>query len=244
MIRRWLLPFCMMLAPTHAGAGVRAAYSNGWGSPLEVAIDDRGNASIRYDEARRIIVANGETHIVEERLTGPVVIRAEDLDALLPPPRNDPGETLRQLGTREVDGRSGTAFGRPKGGGAKEDILLFVISPDPAFRPLGAAMARLLDAELLIGRWAKRPYQRDPSTLRPAIAAGAPLIFDGRRLRRLVHDDVAAAEVALPAPAMSREALAAWLKAEARARKAPAAGDTMILRAAYAGGRLWLLSQD
>lgn len=248
MFRRLVLILLFACSPRGpAEAGTRAAYSDGWASPMEVAVDDRGDAVARYGQSRRIIVSGGETFIVEERLTGPVVIRAGDLDALLPQPRYDPSNALQRLGTHETDGRTGIGYGYPKTATRDREIILFLVVPDPAFRPLGAAMSRLLDAEALIVRWqqeVKPKFQLDPAPVRSALAKGRPLIFHGRRLQSLVEAPVAASELALPAPALSRDALAHWLGDEAEAATRPPVGDTMILRAAYAGGRLWLLSDD
>ena len=75
----------LALIPASALAGTRATYAGGESGPMVIEIADNGDISANITESSRLLVLANHAFIVEERLTGPLVTRLEDLAALMPP---------------------------------------------------------------------------------------------------------------------------------------------------------------
>ncbi len=248
-----LLILLLALVALPAAAGIRATYAVEEDEPALVEIGDNGDVSADMGWGDRLIVRAGQAFIVDQRLTGPLVMRVEDVAAIVaereaahaddrrPPPIAGLGP-VRQ-GQEEVNGRSGQAWYSRNAEGAASDHLVAVISDDPALAGLAPAMRHLFDAQdLLIQLTSNWPPEMAAGeiALRRVLEDGAPLIFGRWSLRAVEQAAIDPSRFALPGEPETREAMRARLAAEeARPRRSD---HRMISRAVFAGGRLWLLT--
>jgi hypothetical protein len=249
-----LAALLLALAPVPAAAGLRAVYVPKMGDSAEVKVADNGDidADLRVGE-RRLVVRGGRAYVVEERLTGPIVHRLEDLEALdgegsTAIPRKPAAPPPVALGAVVVQGRSGTAYGWPDPGppvrNPPEPPL--VLSDDPGLKLLAAAMRRVWQAQALLAivehpEWPKvDPYVLE---LRRMLERGAPLKFGDTELVTLERGEITLAPFDPADGVESLGAFRARLEREHRPDEAPSIG-TDIIRAAFAEGRLWLVARD
>ncbi|HEX8238704.1 MAG TPA: hypothetical protein VF574_03085 [Allosphingosinicella sp.] len=251
MITRLLL-LLLLLSPGPAEAGIRAVYSGSMRPAIEVAVADNGDFDI-VEGRRRLVQRNGALYLIEERLTGPLVDRYEDLAALgaanfhharavadLP--------ALVSRGTATIAALVGEAFdySRPKERGGADDRPLLVLSTDPELRPLAAALRRLWQVEhlqfTLANPGADHELWSDQPGVLQLIEGRAPLRFGDMELAELHRGEVRLAPFGLAAQAETREALRLRLEKEARGDEP--SENSNVLRALFADERLWLLTDD
>lgn len=240
----------LLLMPLRAEAGIRAVYSARLSPAIEIAIADNGDFDASVGHHRRVVKRGGEVYLVEERLTGPIVDRLEDLSALAAEAGHavragDP--PLESLGSTTVAGLKGEAYAYPRGPGETgERRPLLVLSADPELRPLSAALRRLWEVEHLLFNLAHPGSSHDlwadrPEALR-LMEGRAPLKFGGMTLAKLEMGEVRLAPFDLAAGVESREALRLRLEEDARDDEPPE--NSNVSRALFADGRLWLLTDD
>lgn len=249
-----MLRFCLIvllaLVPAPAMAGMRATYTAPHSAPWVIEIADNGDIDANLGDWRLVVLAN-HAFIVEDRLTGPLVSRIEDLAALLPPaahPRaaaQAVGPRIVQRGTAEVNGRSGQAYFFVHWAVSEEQPPLAVISGDPALRILGGTMRRIFAARTLFGSlnwgWPAEIAADEEESL-ALLERGAPLRYGDRFLQTVEQVPIDPARFALPAEPETAEALRLRHAAETQEDDDPHAANRAISRAVFAGGRLWLLT--
>ncbi|MBV9884898.1 MAG: hypothetical protein JO276_17955 [Sphingomonadaceae bacterium] len=238
----------LLLVPAAAPAGIRATYAGGEQPAMTIEIADNGDVRADVAEGWQLIVLGGRAYLVQDRLTGPLVMRVEDLAALLPASRasaaaaSGGSATIAERGSAVVNGRIGRAFFFPHATGLDAGTPAAVISSDPALAPLGAAMHRAFAAEALIGAldWGW-PADNSQDALLALFEQGAPLKYYDIELSSLERVPIDGSRFALPAEPETAEAVRARRAAEAREEARPHP-DNMISRAVFADGRLWLLT--
>jgi hypothetical protein len=250
MARIWILVL-LTLIPAPAVAGIRAIYGAPLEAPTVIEIADNGDINAGFADNWRLIVRGNRAFIVEDRLTGPLVMRAEDLAALLPaasrPQAATPasGSGIVERGTAEVNGRQGRAYFSTLVTGPEAQTPAAVISSDPALSDLGVAMRRVFAAESLVGElyWGWSPdLARTDDALDALLEHGAPLRSGDLTLRSFQQVPIDSARFALPAEPESAEAIRRRHAAEARDDHGSQARNRRISRAIFANGRLWLLT--
>ena len=249
-----MLRFCLIvllaLIPASATAGMRATYTAPHSAPWVIEIADNGDIDANLGDWRLVVLAN-RAFIVEDRLTGPLVSRIEDLAALLPPAAHTQaaaqagGPRIVQRGTAEVNGRSGQAYFFVHWAVSEEQPPLAVISSDPALSILGGTMRRIFAAQTLFGSlnwgWPAETAADEEESL-ALLERGAPLRYGDRFLQTVEQVPIDPAHFALPAEPETAEALRLRHAAEIREDEDPHAANRAISRAVFAGGRLWLLT--
>lgn len=249
-----VLILLFLLIPSAAAGGTRATYAIERSAPVVIEIADNGDFAAQLQRSRRLVVRSGEAFLVEERLTGPVVMRVADLAAVLAArarrsrQRGPRFEARRPVprGLTQVNGRTGRLFEvdgvEERPGDRRADA---VISDDPALAPLGRAMRTILAAEAVAAQldWQlPSGLAEEHRNWMALLDRGAPLRFLGWTLRSVELAPISADGMALPAEPETADALRARLAAEGREENDAEAADRMILRAAFAAGRLWLLA--
>jgi hypothetical protein len=249
---RLVLILTLTLISAPAAAGIRATYGAPRSAPKVIEIADNGDINADIAEGWHLIVLAGRAYIIQDRLTGPLVMRADDLAALLPsanPQGGSPasGSGLVQRGTAEVNGWTGQAYFFTHASGTDAETPAAVISSDPALNALGSAMRRVFAAQDLVGEieWGWPPaLARGDDALYALLDHGAPLRFGNDTLRTFEQVPIDAARFALPAEPESAEALRRRHAAEAQEDRDPNSRNRMISRAVFADERLWLLTDQ
>jgi hypothetical protein len=255
---RWpFLALLLLVAPAPAPGGIRAIYDGQLSEAEEVRIADNGDMAIDLGWGRRLVVLRGEAYVIDEgRLTGPVVMRSDDLRAVIAQAVKEEGEagkaeeidnSLVGRGRMEVGRWDGEAFA-PSGSAKDKPVL--VVTDDPALAPLGPAMRQALEAKALLETF--EHYAR-PKAMRGTYAATTPLfaqvgpraplrLWDAELvLFETMADDPA--EFALPAEPLTRSALAARRARLLREEESDVRRPD-ITRAVFSAGRLWLVSEE
>jgi len=254
---RLLIALLLLMTPTAATAGLRATYAVRHGPPVTVEIADNGDISAGLGSGRRLIVQGGEEYLVVDRLTGPLVMRLADLRVVTSEmPRENaavsfssspgPLPAFVERGTVEVDGRTGRAFYIDVPGERPENLLIAVLSSDPTLAPLSRAMSRMMAAELASSsRGEPNPGEdRGFSMIERLLEQGAPLRLDPWSLRTVQHLPIPPERIVLPAPPETREQMRIRMTAERAEQEGGGSRDTMIAHAAFAHGRLWMITDD
>ncbi len=247
---RLLLLLLLWLAPTVANAGTRATFTQQEGPPLHILIADNGDFDAELWTGHHLIVTGGRAFIVEQRLTGPIVMPLGTLTAIAAErraaARRSPAGPFPQLIERdgvEVNGRTGHGYFIPARSDWPEQVFA-VISNDPALAPIGAAMRRALEVDDIVD-WAlhETPFPDSGDTERSGILGQGTLIqYYQTRLRDVAQISLPA--IPLPAEPETAAQLRTRLAAETAERALPLAHDWMISRAVFAGGRLYVLADD
>ena len=241
-----LFALVLALSSAPATAGLRATYAVERAAPRIVQISDTGDINAELSSYRRLIVRGGEAFVVEDRWTGPLVMRVADLQSLLPPAAaaaSSPSGLLEQ-GDAAVSGRSGRAYYIRYGGPGSAPSLFAVISPDPALSALAAAMRRVFAVEDLltnIDGLFPQEVVAESRSLSQILDQGAPLKYGEWSLRTLEEVPLDAQAFALPGEPESQEAMRAR-RAEETAENQHPTDEQMISRAVFAADRLWLLT--
>lgn len=248
---RHLAALLLLALPETAPAGLRAVYERRMGQSPEIRIADSGDVAATLSGGRRLIVRRGEAYVIEERLTGPIVMRVADLEALAAERRKkraaaggrtvDLALAFPPMGRVTVVGREGMGFGKPY----QNEGPPFVFSKDAALAPLGPTMHRVIALEILLtgleqDEWPEMSVE-DEQAFDVLFKHGAPLKLDDMELRRVerIEDDPSA--FALPAKPETAAALRARLAAEKGEDKPPPPAGAFIARAVYSAGRIWLV---
>lgn len=255
MLRNCLI-LLLALIPVPAAAGTRATYGTTLSRPIVVEVADNGDISATLPGSRRLAVIGGRAFIVEERLTGPLVTRLDDLADLAAhrqEPAAEPGAPagsappIVQRGTAEVGGRSGRAWFIAGATGRQAERPLAVIGDDRALTMLGPAMRRVFEAQLVLSR-SEGGVPPSLGSLEEALLRlldqGVPLSFFDWNLRTVEQVPIDAASIALPAEPESAEGLRRRRAAEAQENESPPNPGRAISRAIFAEGRLWLLAEQ
>lgn len=243
MIAR-IVAILLFVAPGCALAGIEAVYVRGMGPSIELAIADNGD--LDADIGRGKLVRRGDqVWLIQERLTGPVVARLDELEAAAGNKRREPANgPLASLGPTDVRGRSGEGFLYTNWGVEQKKAFL-VLSPDPGLRPLSAALKLIWRVESLLFTLANPAADHDPlwegATMARLLEGRAPLRFGDLELKDLRRGEVRLAPFALAGAAESREALRRRLERE-HGDEADESSD--VSRAVFAEGRLWLVTDD
>jgi hypothetical protein len=242
-------------ATTPAQGAIHAVYGGPLGA-VEIWLSDNGDFVGWNSEHQRVIGRGGEAFLVEDRLTGPIVLRVADLAAIVRARRTakpaataaGSGPQLERRGTRTVSGREGDAYfypGQTREGDPKPAV---VISRDPALAPLGRALTQLFEAENLqmeVDNPFPSGFLDGEDPVKRLLATAAPLQYGNLSLETVDAAAPPADFVAFPATPESAAELSARLDREAREAKEEdehPSDRTMIKRAVFAEGRLWLLT--
>lgn len=152
--------------------------------------------------------------------------------------------TLIQREGVVVNGRSGRGYSYRHADTNREEVFA-VISNDPALAPIGTAMVRALEAELVLerasGTFIPPRGPMDPNEAR-ILTSGTPIQYYTTRLREV--EPVALPAIALPAEPETGAAVRARLAAERATERAPPSPERNASRALFTGGRLYLVTGD
>jgi hypothetical protein len=254
-----LLLLLLLLAGPEAEAGIRAVYVQPLAGATEVRIADNGDLDADLGDGSRLVVRSGRAYVIEDRLTGPLVQRVEDLEALAgeawkrasertgPIPGERP---LVPLGTAVVAGQSGKAYawtesGEPAAANPPKPDL--VLSDDATLAPLARAMRRVWDVEALLygldhPGTAGSDFASHAGTMR-LLERGAPLKYGDTELETLERVEIRLAPFDPGTGLEPVEAIRSRRERERRENESPRK-DSNVSRAAFAEGRLWLVTDD
>jgi hypothetical protein len=199
---------------TPAFADITANYV-GATSADTMKIEIASNGDVRGDISNQnsyFITRDGHGYVVEASANGPVVMRVEDIVAVmaeqtkkLPEMPADvdkimPAFALVKGEQVTIRGRQGIAY--YMGSRSSTDRPTLVISGDPALAPLQIALDRQYDMSIemmghLLGT--ANPF----SSMEDVLKTGAPLVFIGMELDTINDDPIPAARFALPAAPVS-----------------------------------------
>lgn len=240
---RLLIAIALLLIPGAAAAGIRAVYVAKLRPSMEIKRADNGDMDADLGYGRRLLVRGGEAFIVQERLTGRIVTRLEDLDAAAPAaePTGYAEPALVPKGAATVRGRAGEGFDWPEPS-QRLPSPVFVISRDPALAGLADALSAVFRAQNILFKldnpesagFGRHQY-------RTLLTLGAPL--------RLHDLELAVAEplnepldpTGLAAEAESRSALVRRLEMD-RGEQKRRTRQASISRAFYGEGKLWAIT--
>ncbi len=255
---RSLIMLILVAMPVIASAGVRATFAVRMSPPITMTTADNGDMSIELMPGRRLLVKGNEAFIVEERLTGPIVTRLDDLEALVrerateATPAAPGGFILEQRGVMEIAGRAGRAYFLPapqdnfRDEEPVEEKPVLVISDDPLLAGL-SPMVRAAYRAQRVGAILESGFpvfaEIERAMLRP-LEDGAPLQFGEWSLRRFERAAIDPESITLPAEPETAAALRARLVAEASENGRGPNPDHMIQRAIFSMGRLFLLADN
>jgi hypothetical protein len=255
MLRRSVLLLLALVAShaTPAEAGLHAVYADRFEAE-DIWVADNGDTVESLGPRKRLVIRGGEAFVVEERLTGPVVFRLADLEAIVrtrraasPAPRTAMPDFV-SLGRRTFNGREAEAFGFPTQPATSAEGDSILISHDPGLEPLRPAVAAYVRAEEILLEL-ENPIPADLAAMAEPTAKvlekGTLLRLGDMALQSVERRDPPAERFLLPTQPETAEALRARLDREALEAKAEQEGRgdlTMISRAVFAEGRLWLLT--
>jgi hypothetical protein len=228
MVRQFLRSVVLILAawPVAVHADVRALYTGVGGDAL-VEVDDNGDSRLGGVDGESYSLFTAAGDFVVFRQDGALVAaRYEDFQAVLaamaaplrgaaadatrPPPKRPAASPLTETGTEKVAGYEGRRFEWVEHPGGARSFA--IVSNAPELKPLGRAMAKLLEqmpsfAETMTG---ERP---------PALVALAEMVGSAALLR--LDEQATLAEVSfepvpedrfrIPATVLSRDEVAAML---------------------------------
>jgi hypothetical protein len=231
MLRPFLFAAALGLCPP-AIAGTHVTYAGETPDrAMTIEVADNGDARISDGQSDDYgLMLGGHFYIVGHQDGAVRVVRIEDvaaaIDQVLPPvfkgvlsgARPAPPKAFRavQKGTRTVAGQAGTVYAiyglddtKPE---AAQD---FVVSDDPALKPVGAVLEQFMNAAIvpaapLLGSATAAII----ASTRAVFALGTPLDAGGRfRLTSLVTADVPPDRLALPAQPETVETLVSEMRA-------------------------------
>jgi hypothetical protein len=260
-VRFFLFLLLSALLPSAAFTDIRAVYSAGLGRGYAIEIADNGNLRADVDSGLVLLVRDGQAYLIHERLTGPVVTRAEDLTGLweeraaaLAAKKTAAPDTwpFVEQGRKVVNGRSGSAFFVRQHDGNLSSEPVLVMGDDPALMLLGPIMARIHRIEM------QRYAASEQGTfgggaallaaLLPRIEKGVPLQVFRKKLVSVETLPIEPGRFALPAEPEARATMRARIaleeREEAEERDNPRPATDNIAEAIFALGRLWLLDDS
>lgn len=244
MIAR-IVAILLFVAPGSALAGIEAVYVRGLGPSIELTIADNGDLNADLGARRKLVRRGGQVWLVQDRLTGPIVNRIEDLEAAAGNQTREAADgPLASIGPAEVRGRSGEGFVFTNWGVEQKKAFL-VLSPDPGLRPLSAALKLIWRTEALLFVLANPTADHAPlsegRTMARLLEGRAPLRFGDLELKDLRRGEVRLTPFALAGAAETREELRRRLERE---RLEEPMRNSHVSRALFAEGRLWLVTDD
>ena len=254
-----LFALLLLATPEAAAAGLRAVYVQPLGGSTEVEVADNGDLDVDFGDGRRLVVRAGRAWVIEDRLTGPLVQRVEDLEALAGDAWKRiagesapvPGERqLDPMGTAVVGGQPGKAYGliNPKTPPLVKQVEPdLVLSDDPGLAPLAGAMLRVWDVDALL-YLLDHPEPSDGlftghAGTKRLVGQRAPLKYGGTQLETLERAEIRLAPFDPGDSVETVEAIRARREREGREDESPR-GDSRVSRAVFAEGRLWLVTDD
>lgn len=232
-MRLLLLPTLLIALASPAHAGLRATYIDPEAKELTILVADNGDA--RISESARPdqygLLLDGHFHIVGVEDGKLTVARIEDvaaaIDQVMPPIFRDiftatsskitsSNFRAEKTGKRTIEGREGAVwavYGLSEG--KPDEATEFVMSDDPALKPVGRAMEQFMNAAIVPAAVFIGPATRDLiADTRAIFALGTPLDAGGRfKLTRVETVDVAHEAMELPSKPVSVETLVAEMKA-------------------------------
>lgn len=240
-LRSWMMAvLALMLIHAPAHAGLRAIYFDpGKSKQLVIEVADNGDARIGEAGKEEYGLLIGGHFFIVGRNDGELqVARIEDVaaavDQVVPPifkdifskaMAKDPrakGLKVEVAGERTIGGRTGNVY---KVYGLNDsnpdEPTEFVMSDDPALKPIGATMEQFMNAAIVPAAALIGPAVKDLIVQTRAIfALGTPIDAGGRfRLDRIDPLDVPPARLKLPAVPLSVEALVKAMRAGSLAGK-------------------------
>lgn len=254
-----LFALLLLAAPGAAAAGFRAVYVQPLGGATEVKVADNGDLDADLGGGRRLVVRAGRAYVIEDRLTGALVQRLEDLETLAgdawkhAAERSGPAADVRPLvplGTVVVGGQSGKAYAwvDPNAPAPAKPVKPYlVLSDDPGLAPLARAMRRVWDVETLLYQvdhpeTANTDFADHARTMR-LLEQGAPLKYGGTELETLERGEIRLAPFDPGGSLESIETLSLRREREQREDQAPQ-NASRVSRAVFAKDRLWLVTDD
>jgi hypothetical protein len=238
MMRCYLALAILACCATPAAAGLRATYSDAEGSrKLVIDVADNGDARIGDKASDDYgLFVGGHFYMVSRDDKGPTVARIEDvaaaIDQVMPPVFKDiftkaaasakPGKLrLEAKGERSLAGRAGKlwlVYGMDEKDPAKPTE--FVISEDPALKPVGRAMEQFMNAAVVPAAVFIGPAAAEiVAETHQIFALGTPLDAGGRfKLEAVETVDVPAEALKLPGKLKTVDEIVAAMKAGATAR--------------------------
>lgn len=218
-----------LTAPAHAG--MRATYSDGTqGKPLVVEVGDNGDARISGgEEGEYGLMIGGHFYVVGTGNGAVKVARIEDIaaaiDRVMPPvfkgmfagAPSSPTRAFRieKKGARNVAGHEGVVYAVHGLNAAKPDEAQeYVMSTDPALKPVGAAMEQFMNAAIIPATPLIGPGAAELVANTHAIfALGTPLDVGRFKLAGIAQADIPAATLTLPARPETVDQLVSEMKA-------------------------------
>jgi hypothetical protein len=233
VFRNGFLLGALLAATAPADAGLRAIYFDAAKTKqLVIEVADNGDARIGESDATDYGLLIGGTFFIVGDLDGkPMVARIEDVgaavDQMVPPIFSDmlKGGAMKPArlkiepgGAASVGGRQGRVYhvrGLDDSDPAK--AADYVISTDPALKPVGQALEQFMNAALVPAAVMIGPAVPELIAETHSIfALGTPIDVGGRfRLDRAEPAEVPASRLRIPAEPRTVEALVAAMKAEA-----------------------------
>lgn len=233
MMRSCLALALLACCATPALAGMRATYADAEGSrKLVIDVAENGDARIgdKASDDYGLLLA-GQFYMVSRDEKGPTVARIEDvaaaIDRVMPPVFKDiftaaSASTKRAKlkmeakGERSLAGRPGKlwlVYGMDEKDPAKPTE--FVISEDPALKPVGRAMEQFMNAAVVPAAVFIGPAAAEiVSETHEIFALGTPLDAGGRfRLESVETVEVAAETLKLPGKLKTVDEIVAQMKA-------------------------------
>lgn len=230
---RSCLALALIACAAPAMAGLRATYTDAEGGrKLVIDVADSGDARIGEKASDDYgLLLGGHFYMVSRDEKGPTVARIEDvaaaMDRVMPPVFKDiftaaagSGKPARlkmeAKGDRSVAGRSGKlwlVYGLDEKDPAKP--AQFVISDDPALRPVGRAMEQFMNAAVVPAAVFIGPAAAEiVAETHEIFALGTPLDAGGRfRLESVESADVPAEALKLPGKLKTVDEIVAAMKA-------------------------------
>lgn len=234
MTKRWVPAALLMIAALPAEAGLRATYTQAdQGRSMIIDVADNGDARVQEAGADTYgLLRDGSFYVVGREGTETTVARIEDvaaaIDEVMPPIfkglfdksaatwTGSSKVRAVKAGEREIAGRKGTVWQVYGIGEDKpETPLEFVMTDDPALKPVGRAMEQFMNSALLPGAVFMGPAAAEiVAETRAIFALGTPLDAGGRfRLDKVETVTIADQRLELPAKPKTVEELVTAMRA-------------------------------
>lgn len=230
---RFIVAVSLLLAPLPAFAGQRATYSDNSNQRLVILVADNGDARVTGPDPDQYgVVRGGQFYLVARKEGQWTVARPQDVaaafakvmptifgDAAGPTPRPAPKlPTFEPAGKGTHLGREGRLyrfrFARAAPG---DQPSLFLMSEDPALKPIGAALEQFtLALTLLMGAFMGPAVEDELVETRAIFALGTPLdMAQGYKLVSLETVEVGHEAMELPATPKTIDQIAAEVEVRA-----------------------------
>lgn len=222
MIRRLLISTAAAIIASPAFAGTKAIYSYPHDEGrLVIEVADSGDLRMGDPGSQDYFLLLGDTfYMISPKANGWTVIRVADfakaIDALakrvsLPSTRPSVSKlTIEAKGRVRVNEREGTAY---QVKGLESDPISFIMSDDPALRPVGRGLAHFMEEFFVM---TKAPVGEGRANLAAKFhrifAFGTPIGGDVYRLENIETTRVDPKRLALPAEPLTMDQIAAEME--------------------------------